>query len=77
MEAVILLLKHANYLLLSQLSSESALTRAELHYREGNVDLKIQQHLAASSQVHSVELFVGFIMATDIGSFILLSVLWS
>ena len=66
-EAVILILKHATFLRLSNLSSESALTLADVDYREANVDLIIQQHLTASSQEHSVEQFVAFILATDIG----------
>ena len=74
LEAVILILKHATFLRRLDLSSGSALTRAELDYREANIDLIIQQYLSASSQEHSVELFAGFIMATDIGSFILASV---
>jgi len=73
-EAVILILKHATFLRLSDLTAELALTRAELHYREANIDLKIRQYLTASSQEHSVEQLAGFIMATDIGSFILGSV---
>ncbi len=74
MEAVILILKHATFLRLSDSTSESAITRAELDYREANIDLKIRQYLTASSQEHSVEQFAGFIMATDIGLFILASV---
>ena len=73
MEAVIILLKHATYLRLSNLSCVSALTQAELHYQKAHVDLKIQQHLA-SSEEHSIKTTVGFIMATDIGLFILASV---
>ncbi len=73
MEAVILILKHATLLRPSNLLPESTLTQAELDYREANIDLKIQQHLTASSQEHTVELFAGFVMATDIGSFILAS----
>ena len=73
MEAVILILKHASFLCQSDLSPELALTHAELAYQKANVDLKIQQYLAASSQEYSVQLFADFIMATDIGSFILLS----
>jgi hypothetical protein len=74
-EAVILILKHATSLLLSNLLlPESALTHAELEYREANIDLKIQQLLEASSQEHTVKFFAGFIMATDIGLFILVSV---
>jgi hypothetical protein len=73
MKAVILILKHATSLCLLINSSESALTQAELAYQEANIDLKIQQFLAASSQEHSVQLFAGFIMVTDIGLFILAS----
>jgi hypothetical protein len=73
-EAVILILKHATFLRLSNLSQESALTLAELDYREANIDSTIQQYLAVSSQEHTVELSAAFIMATDIGSFILSSV---
>ena len=75
MEAVIFILKHATFLLLSNLlSPESALTHAELEYREANIDLKIQQLPEAASQEHTVKLFSGFIMATDISLFILASV---
>ena len=70
-KAIVLIFKHAAFLQLSNLSTESALTRAELDYQEANIDLKIQHHLKASSQEHSVEQFADFIMATDIGSFIL------
>jgi len=71
-EAVIIILKHATFLRLSNLSPESALTHAELGYREANIDSKIQQYLTPPSQEHSLELFAHFIMATDFGSFILL-----
>ena len=37
------------------------------------VDLKIQEHLVASSYKDFVEQFAHFIMATDIGLFILVS----
>ena len=66
MQAVILILKHATFLRLSNLSPESALTHVELVYRHMNMDLKIQQHLTAS-QEHSVDQFVSFIMSTEIG----------
>ena len=74
MEAVILILKHATFLRLTNLSRESALTHAEMDYQEGNIGLKIQQCLVHSSQEHPVEDFVGFIMSTNIGLFILPSV---
>jgi hypothetical protein len=35
--AVIIILKHATFLLLSNLSSESALTQAEADYQAGNI----------------------------------------
>ncbi|KAH9047168.1 hypothetical protein EDB84DRAFT_1575478 [Lactarius hengduanensis] len=67
-KAVILILKHATLLRLSNLSPKSALTHAELDYRAANIDVDIQQYLMASSQDHSVELFAAFIMAIDICS---------
>ncbi|KAH9008373.1 hypothetical protein EDB85DRAFT_1625226 [Lactarius pseudohatsudake] len=63
--AVILILKHATFLRLSDMSAQSALTHAEVDYREANIDCRIQQYLDASSPEHSDELFVDFIMATD------------
>ena len=70
--AVILILKHATLLRLSSvISSLSALTQVEQNYQEANIDLSIQQHLnASSSQEHSIELHVGFIMAAHLGLFI-------
>ena len=78
-EAVILILKHATFLRLSNPSPlyfppEEALTQAEQDYQKANIDLKIQQHLVASSQEQSVEQFASFVMATDIGFFIPASV---
>ena len=73
MEAVILILKHATFLRLSNLSQESALVQAELDYQAANTELKIKQHITESSQ-HSVELCASFIMATDFGWIILASV---
>ncbi|KAH9016955.1 hypothetical protein EDB85DRAFT_2018127, partial [Lactarius pseudohatsudake] len=67
--AVIIIVKHATSLRLSNLSPKSALTHAELDYREANIDPKIRRHLTASpSQEHFVELFASFIMATDVSS---------
>jgi hypothetical protein len=74
LKAVILILKHATFLTLTKITRELALTHADLDYQEANIDLKIQQHLMSSSQEHSIELLVGFIMATNIGLFILVSV---
>jgi hypothetical protein len=73
-EAVILILKHATFLRVSNISSEFALTQAELAYQKANIDLKIQQFLKTSSQEHSIQLFSDFIMAIDMGLFILGSV---
>ncbi|KAH8997974.1 hypothetical protein EDB92DRAFT_2101189 [Lactarius akahatsu] len=64
--AVILIFKHATFLRVANIASISALTRAELDYRDANIDSSIQKYLTASSQEHSVELFASFIMATDI-----------
>ncbi|KAH8979665.1 hypothetical protein EDB86DRAFT_626286 [Lactarius hatsudake] len=64
--AVIIILKEATFLRLSNMSAESALTHAEVDYREGNIDSKIRQHLTASSQEHSDESFARFIMAIDL-----------
>jgi hypothetical protein len=69
-KAVILILKHATFLQLSNLP-ELALTCAELDYQKANIDVAIQQHLMASALEHSVDQFAGFIMSTDIGLFIL------
>ncbi|KAH9008646.1 hypothetical protein EDB84DRAFT_1584397 [Lactarius hengduanensis] len=50
------------------MSAEAALTRAEVDYREANIDSKIRQYLTAPSQEHSDESFAGFIMAIDLPS---------
>ncbi|KAH9008443.1 hypothetical protein EDB83DRAFT_2323126 [Lactarius deliciosus] len=47
------------------MSPESALTHAEVDYREAKIDSRIRQYLTAPSQEHSVELFADFIIATD------------
>ncbi|KAH9011200.1 hypothetical protein EDB85DRAFT_2160237 [Lactarius pseudohatsudake] len=47
------------------MSPQSALTHAEVDYREANIDSRIQRYLTASSHEHSDELFADFIMATD------------
>ena len=69
LEAVILILKHATLLRLSKLSPQLALTHADLAYQKANIDSKVEQHLRVSSEEHSA-----FIMATDIGVFVLGSV---
>jgi hypothetical protein len=45
-EVVILILKHATSLRLSN-TPEQALTLAELDYQKANIDLKIEEHLKA------------------------------
>ncbi|KAH9060704.1 hypothetical protein EDB87DRAFT_575875 [Lactarius vividus] len=64
--AIILILKHATFLRLSNMSPESALTHAEVNYREANIDSRIQKFLTESSQEHSDESFATFIMAADL-----------
>jgi hypothetical protein len=64
--AVIVILKHATSLRLSDLSHKTALTKAELDYQEANIDFKIQEQLLAPPQENTVNHFVAFIMATDI-----------
>ena len=46
---------------------------AELDYQEANIDSAIQQCLMMDSQECSNELFVDFVMTTDIRSFMLIS----
>ena len=70
-KAVILILKHATLLSLSNfLSPSSALTQVEKKYQEANIDLNIQEYLNASPQEHSNELHASFIMAAHLGLFI-------
>ena len=51
------------------MSPKLALACAEKDYQKANIDMKIQEHLAATSEEHSVKFFADFIMATDIGLF--------
>ena len=71
MEAVIFIIKHATFLHLSNLSKKAALTQAEKDYQAANIDMKIQEFLTPSSQKLSLEKLTQFIMANDIGLFIL------
>jgi len=66
--AVILILKHASFLMQSSLASELALTHAGLDYQEADINFKIQQYLKASSLWHLFQNYAKFIMATDIAS---------
>ena len=68
-EAVILNLKHATILRLSN-RSKDALALAGLDYQKANMDFKIQEHLKAFTPENSVEKFADFIMATNIGLFL-------
>ena len=72
MEAVILILKHATILWLSN-RPEDALALAEQHYQKAKIDLKIQEHLKAFTPEDTAEKFADFIMAINIGLFILSS----
>jgi hypothetical protein len=67
-EAVIIILKHATTLQLSNKPAQ-ALSLAELDYKEANIDLKIQDHLKVFTPEDSVEKFADFIVATNIGLF--------
>ena len=72
-EAVLLILKHATTLRLSNMPVD-ALTQAELDYKETNTDMKIQEYLKEfPPEEDAVEKFSGFIMATNIGLVIYLS----
>ena len=51
-------------------TAESALNIAGLDYQKGDIDLKIQDYLKASSTEHSIEELAFFIMNTEIGMFI-------
>ncbi|KAN0134535.1 hypothetical protein V8E53_007681 [Lactarius tabidus] len=64
--AVIIILKHATFLLLSNLSPKSALTQAETDYQAGNIGSEIQQFLTASPQSSSIKQFASFIKANEI-----------
>ena len=70
MEAVILILKHATLLRVSDGVSEEALTQVEQDYQKANIDLKIQEHLKEVPPEDFVEQFASFIKATEIGLFI-------
>ena len=72
-EAVIIIFKHATFLKPSNSSVEAALTHAEMDFWASKIDLKIQEYLMASSHENSVDQFADFIMATDIGLFIVVS----
>ena len=67
LKAVVIILKHATLLWLSNIPPGLALIRAELEYQEANTNSKIHEHLMVSSQELSIEQFADFIMATDIG----------
>ena len=66
-KAVVIILKHATQLCLSNIPPGLALTSVELGYQEANINSKIHEHLMVSSQVKPIETYADFIMATDIG----------
>ena len=72
-EAVILILKHATILRLAS-RSKDALALAGLDYQKANIEFKIQEHLKVFTPENSVEKFADFIMATNIGLFLHLSI---
>ena len=71
LEAVVIILKHATFLHLSNLSSNSALIKADLQYQEANIDLKMEEYLATTCPEPSVTQSVSFIMSTNMGLFII------
>ena len=76
MKAVTLILKHATLLRTSN-QPEGALTNVDLNYQKADIDESIHQYLMTCALRPSVEQFVGFIMGTDIGLFILSLILIS
>jgi hypothetical protein len=70
-KAVIIILKHATLLRLSNLS-RPALARADMDYRSANIDSTIYQFLMAFPEPSPGQR-ARFIMATEIGLFILAS----
>ena len=68
-QALLLIFKHVMFLRRSN-TTKSALNIAGMDYQKANIDLKIQDYLKASSPQHFIEEFASFIMATDIGMFI-------
>ena len=76
-EAVILVLKYATFIRLSNSCSnfigKQSLAHAYVHYEEANIDPKIQEFLKTSEEQSEMH-FVDFIMATEIGLFIFTSV---
>ena len=70
MQALLLIFKHAMFLRHSNRKKESALNLAGLSYQKGDIDLKIQDYLKASFSEPPVEEITSFIIATDIGMFI-------
>ena len=76
MKAVTLILKQATLLRTSKLQ-QAALIDVDLDYQMANIDETIQQYLMTCGSDLSLEQFATFVMATDIGSFILSPVLMS
>ena len=74
MQAIILIFKHAMFLRHLN-TTESALNLAGLDYQKADINLKIQDYLQASSPEHSVEEAASFVMATEIGMFIVVCII--
>ena len=72
-KAIILILKHATILWVSN-GTEKALTLAEQSYQEAKIDLKVQEYFQAFTASVSVNQISEFIMATNFGLFMHLSI---
>ena len=72
-KAIILILKHATILRVSN-GTEKALTLAEQSYQEAKIDLKVQEYFQAFTASVSVNQISEFIMATNFGLFMHLSI---
>ena len=76
--AVILILKHAAVLSISQKSDTrptitKILIQAESNFQKANIMSKIQEHFTASCNEYTIDQMVQFLMDTDIGMSILFS----
>jgi len=64
--AILIILKHATTLRLSELSAKPALVQAESDYQKLTIGLKILQCFSATPQEYSVLNFVDFIMGVSV-----------
>ena len=65
--AILLILKHAASLCISDISARVALTQAESDFHSANVISKIEEHFTASYEEYTFEQFVDFLINNDIG----------